>query len=194
MNQSKIGELIRTLRTGQNMTQLQLASKLHISDKAVSKWERGFGCPEVSLLPELAQVLQVDLETLLEGNLPNNQAVAGDLKKMNCYVCPKCGNLLIATGPAQLSCCGQKLPLLIPRKAEEGEKLCVERVENEWYITSEHEMVKEHYISFVAFITGDTLLLRKQYPEWNLQTRIPFFAHGTLLWYCTEHGLFYQRI
>ncbi len=55
-------------------------------------------------------------------------------------------------------------------------------------------MQKSHYISFVAFLNGDTVVIRKQYPEWDLQTRLPFFAHGTLLWYCTRHGLFYQTI
>ena len=55
-------------------------------------------------------------------------------------------------------------------------------------------MEKGHYISFVALLTGDSILLRKQYPEWDLQLRLPAFAHGKLLWYCTQHGLFYQNI
>ena len=55
-------------------------------------------------------------------------------------------------------------------------------------------MLKEHYISFVALLTGDTLTLKKQYPEWDLQVRIPGRTHGKLLWYCTEHGLFYQLV
>ena len=55
-------------------------------------------------------------------------------------------------------------------------------------------MRREHYISFVVFLTGDTLIVKKLYPEWELETTLPFFAHGTLLWYCTKHGLFSQQI
>lgn len=69
MDHSKIGNLIYRLRKENNMTQLQFAEKLHISDKAVSKWERGLGCPDVSLLSDLSQVFDVDLEKLLSGQL-----------------------------------------------------------------------------------------------------------------------------
>lgn len=55
-------------------------------------------------------------------------------------------------------------------------------------------MEQTHYVSFLAFLNGDTLLVRKLYPEWNLETNLPFFAHGTLLWYCTRDGLFEQRV
>lgn len=41
-----------------------------------------------------------------------------------------------------------------------------------------------------ALAEGDTLVLCRQYPEWNLQARLPGFRRGTLLWYCTQHGLF----
>ena len=84
--------------------------------------------------------------------------------------------------------------MLKPEKAEEHKRLNVEVIENEYFISSDHEMTREHYISFIAFLTGDTLIMRKQYPEWNLQTRLTFFAHGRLIWYCTRHGLFYQDI
>ena len=92
MDNRKVGDLIRWLRKESHMTQLQLAEQLHVSDKAVSKWERGMGCPEVSLM------------------------------------------------------------------------------------------------------TSDTVMLKKQYPEWGLQVRIPVFAHGRLLWYCNRHGLYYQEV
>lgn len=81
-----------------------------------------------------------------------------------------------------------------PQKASEAERLSVERIENDYYITAAHPMEKAHFISFVALATGDSLLLRRQFPEWELQTRIPAIAHGRLLWHCTRHGLFYQEI
>ena len=80
------------------------------------------------------------------------------------------------------------------QKANEDEKLSVDIIENDFFITSEHQMTREHYIAFVALLTGDSIMLRKQYPEWGLQVRIPVFAHGKLLWYCTKHGLFYQEV
>lgn len=194
MDTTKIGELICTLRKEQGLTQAQLAERLNVSDKAVSKWERGLGCPDVSLLAQLSQVFSVDLEKLLAGELePNNQA-AGNLKKLNFYVCPTCGNLVTALVDTPVSCCGKKLTALTAQKAGPEDKLSVEIIENDYFISSDHEMTKDHYISFVAFLTGDTVLLRKQYPEWNLQTRLPVFAHGRLLWYCTRHGLFYQNV
>lgn len=116
------------------------------------------------------------------------------MKKMKFYICPDCGNVIIAMADTTISCCGKKLQAIQPKKAEGEEKLSVEVIENDYYISSEHEMVRDHYISFVALLTSDTMMLRKQYPEWGLQVRIPVFAHGRLLWYCSKHGLFYQEI
>ena len=93
-----------------------------------------------------------------------------------------------------VSCCGKRLSTIQPQKANEREKLSVEIIENDFCITGEHQMTREHYIAFVALLTGDSIMLRKQYPEWGLQVRIPVFAHGKLLWYCTKHGLFYQEV
>lgn len=78
--------------------------------------------------------------------------------------------------------------------ADTNEKLMVEQIEDDWYITSNHPMTKDHYISFVAFATGDKIQIIKQYPEWNLQTRILKRRHGMLLWYCIKDGLFYQLL
>lgn len=194
MDNVKIGNLINKLRKEKGMTQLQLAEKLHISDKTVSKWERGLGCPDVSLLTDLSGVFGVDLEKLLSGQLDANEERGGNMKKLNFYVCPECGNVITAMTDAGISCCGKKLKALEPVKASEEEKLSVEVIENDYYISSNHPMVKEHYISFVALLTGDSLTLKKQYPEWDLQVRIPGRTHGKLIWYCTDHGLFYQLV
>ncbi|MDD3412321.1 MAG: helix-turn-helix domain-containing protein [Eubacteriales bacterium] len=194
MDCAKIGRLIYSLRKEKGMTQAVLAERMNISDKAVSKWERGLGCPDVSLLPELSNILGVDLAEQLSGELDANDTVGGNMKKLKFYVCPQCGNLITSTAEASVSCCGKKLAALTPVKAEEADKLKVEMIENDYFISSEHEMTKEHYIAFAALLTGDTLLLRKQYPEWNLQVRIPRIGHGMLVWYCTQHGLMYQLV
>lgn len=114
------------------------------------------------------------------------------MKKLKFYVCPQCGNLLTATEEAAISCCGKKLHALQPQKTEE--KLTIEKIDGEYFITSGHEMTKTHYITFVALLTGDAFMMRRQYPEWDLQARIPQLGHGMLLWHCNQHGLFYQLL
>ncbi len=116
------------------------------------------------------------------------------MKNTTYYVCPVCGGITMTTGEAELSCCGRRLAPLAAEKAAAGEGLTVERVEDEWFITSGHPMTKDHHIAFVALAAGDRVQLIRQYPEWDLSLRIPARGHGKLLWYCTQHGLFYQLI
>ena len=194
MDQIKIGQLIRSLRTQRGLTQKALAEDIGVGDKAVSKWERGLGCPDVSLLPEISRVLGIGLEALLSGQLDANDQERGNMKKLRFYVCPDCGSLITATTEAGVSCCGRTLLPLEPQKAEGEDKLSVEKIDDSWFVSSSHSMTKDHFISFVALLTGDTLLLRRLYPEWDMQTRIPCLGHGILLWYCTRHGLFQQII
>lgn len=194
MDAVKIGGLICRLRKEQGMTQAQLAEAIHVSSKAVSKWETGQGCPDISLLERLGQVLSVDVESLLSGSLDPNTLLGGNMKKTRFYICPTCGNIITALADASVSCCGKKLTPLQAQPADPDQRLRVEDVENELFITSDHPMTKQHYIAFVALLNDDSILLRKQYPEWGLQLRMPALPHGTLYWYCTEHGLFCQPL
>ncbi len=196
MDQTKIGGLIRQLRQQQGLTQAQLAERLGVSDKAVSKWERGQGCPELSLLAALSEALAVDMEALLAGDLGENPEIGGNMRKLQFYVCPKCGNILTAVGEASLSCCGSPLQPLQAKKApnadEAGEPgVDIELIEGEYFLSSRHEMSREHYIGFVAELSGDTLIMKKCYPEWDLQVRLPRIPHAKIYWYCTKHGLYY---
>ena len=194
MDQVKTGALIRALRTQKGLTQKALAEVVGVGDKAVSKWERGLGCPDVSLLPELSRVLGVRLEALLSGELDAKDQERGNMKKLKCYVCPDCGNLITAASEADVSCCGRSILPREPQKAEGEGQQSVGKKYDSLVLSSPHPMTKDHAISFVALLTGDTLFLRRLYPEWDLQTRIPCFGHGILLWYCTQHGLFQQLI
>ena len=74
MDCSKVGALIRALREEAGLTQLQLAEKLGVSDRAVSKWECGRGAPDVTLLGALSAALKVNVEGLLAGELPGGAA------------------------------------------------------------------------------------------------------------------------
>ena len=113
MDCKKIGNLILNLRKDKNMTQKQMADIMNISDKTISKWERGFGCPDISLLPELSQILCVSVDQILTGELNLNDMVGGNMNKIKFYVCEQCGNLMTATGNATISCCGKTLEPLV---------------------------------------------------------------------------------
>ena len=69
MNQVKIGKFIASKRKEQGLTQLQLAEKLGITDRAVSKWETGKSLPDASLMPELCKLLKITINDLLCGEV-----------------------------------------------------------------------------------------------------------------------------
>ena len=194
MDNAKIGNLIYQLRKEKNMTQLQLAEKLGVSDKAVSKWERGLGSPDLSIMPKLSEIFGVDLEKLLTGEMPPKKTVNGNMKRMLFYVCPDCGNMITAMADANISCCGKIMTAIKPQKSDERHKLNVEIIETDYYLTTAHPMERDHYITFVALITADGLTMKKLYPQWDMQARIPFRKHGRLVWHCTKDGLFYMDI
>lgn len=194
MDQMKTGGLIRTLRRRRGLTQLALAERLGVSDKAVSKWERGRGAPDIALLPSLSEALGVDTKARLRGDLEENEMTNGNMKRTRFYVCPDCGSLLLSTESGELTCCGRRLSPLPVQKAEGEDRLDAVLSDGEWYITGRHEMRREHYISFLALLSGDTVLIKKLYPEWGLEVRLPHIPNATLLWYCTEHGLFSQAL
>ena len=190
----KTGAFIKQLRKEKGYTQKQLAELLDISDKTVSKWERGCGLPEVSLWKALSDVFAVNVEDILKGESQQNSFANGNMKNTKYYICPVCGNLTLSTATVGINCCGRKLEVITPQKADETIKLVIEESDGDWYVTSDHPMEKDNYISFVAFVTGDSVQIYKQYPQWAMQARIPKRKHGTLLYYSTTKGLFYQYL
>lgn len=119
-----------------------------MSDRTISKWETGAGSPEVSVLSDLALVFGVRVEALLQGEQPVNRVDQGNLRRLQFYLCPTCGNILTATGPACVSCCGRVLSPCAVQKPDEAHAVIVERVEDEDYITFSHEMTKAHHLLF----------------------------------------------
>jgi UDP-N-acetylmuramyl pentapeptide synthase/DNA-binding XRE family transcriptional regulator len=97
------------------MTQRQVAETLGVSAQAVSKWERGLGCPDTGLLPGISRLFGVSAERLLSGNLARERIDGGNMKRIKFYVCPDCGNILTASGGGELHCCGRKLEALKPQ-------------------------------------------------------------------------------
>ena len=71
----------------------------------------------------------------------------------------------------------------------------ISEIENDFYIEFEHEMTKEHYICFVAYIKCDSVLTIRLYPEQESAVRIPKMYGGKIIYYCNKHGLVeYQMI
>jgi len=194
MNYEKVGSLIFSLRKEKGMTQKQLAEEINISDKTISKWERGMGCPDVSLLQKLSGVLGVNVEKLLSGDLQPNHADKGNMKRTKFYFCPICGNVLTTTGMSDISCCGRKLNALIPKEFDESHELHIENIEDDFYITFKHEMSKDHYISFIAYVDCSRILLEKLYPEQSGEVRFPRMRGGKMYCLCNQHGLFTIKV
>ncbi|MEG1411771.1 MAG: helix-turn-helix domain-containing protein [Terrisporobacter sp.] len=193
MNCNKVGKLIFNLRKEKNMTQKEVADKLNISDKTISKWERGLGCPDVSLLSELSNIFNINIEKILLGDLEPNEVDGGNMKRIKFYVCPNCGNITTCTGGAEISCCGRKLQGEVAKLEDDNHKITVEEIENDFYVTIDHEMTKSHYISFVAYVTFDRVLIVKLYPEQSPTVRFPRLSRGKLYIYCNEHGFIEKK-
>ena len=188
------GAAIKGLREGRGLTQAELAEKIGVSSKTVSKWETGKGLPDISLLQPLAGALGISLIELMNGEHITNKNISANMMRCKFYVCPVCGNVIHAMGSAVVSCCGIALPPLEAEEPEEDHAVTVEPVEDEHFITVHHPMTKAHFISFVAYVTTDRLQLVKLYPEGDAQTRLQLRGRGYLYYYCNRHGLFRKRI
>ena len=190
MNPYVTGTVIKELREKQHLTQVELADKLGVSDKTISKWETAKGYPDISLLETLAKVLGVSVTELFTGNLVNNVNVSGNMMRSKFYVCPICGNIFHSMGEAVIQCHGILLTPCQPEESDENHKVFIERVEDEYYIQIEHDMTKQHYISFVAALSSDKIQLIKLYPEGNAQARVKINGVKKILFYCNRDGLF----
>ena len=194
MNPYVTAAAIKTLREQKGMTQAELAEMIGVTDKAVSKWETAKGLPDISLLEPLAAALGASLPELINGSRIINKNRCGNMLRTKLYVCPVCGNVIHSTGETVACCCGITLPALEAEEADEEHALKVENVEDAYFVSVRHEMTKEHYISFIAWVTGDRLQLVRLYPEGNAETRLQRRGRGELYFYCNRHGLFKQKI
>lgn len=191
MDNSKVGQLIFQLRREKGLTQQQLAEMLHISNKAVSKWECGHGAPDIALLGELSSVLGADILGLLQGELNPNRTDTGKIDRTRFYVCPVCGNILTSTGEANISCCGRHLMPLTLSSDDCTPEISIEEMDTDYYVSISHEMSKTHYISFAAWVNDSCLWFQRLYPEQSPAFRMPAVRrNGKLYLYCIRDGLF----
>ncbi|MBR5273359.1 MAG: helix-turn-helix domain-containing protein [Clostridia bacterium] len=194
MNAYVTGATIKNLREKKGITQSGLADMLGVSSKAVSKWETAKGLPDVTLIEPLAKVLSVSVMELMSGDTVINKNTSSNILRSKFYVCPVCNNIIRTVGDAVVSCCGITLPSLEAEEADEDHQIKIEPVEDEHFITIGHDMTKEHYISFIAFLTSDRVQFVKLYPEGNAETRMQLRGRGYLYVYCNKHGLMKKKI
>ena len=194
MDRYVTGAVIRQLREDKRMTQEELAEKICVSGKAVSKWETGRGLPDVSLLEPLAEALGISVIELFSGDLIRNANRSANMAKSMFYVCPVCGNVIQSAGEAVVSCCGIALPPLEAEAPDEEHGIRVEIIENEYYVSVDHPMEKGHYISFLAAVSGHGVQLVKLYPEGNAEARFRIDGVRYVYAYCNRHGLYRVRL
>ena len=189
MNHYVTGGTIRRLREEAGKTQAELAAKLCVSDKTVSKWETGRGLPDITLLEPLAAALNISVIELLSGECVANVNRAANMKRSKIYVCPVCGNVIHAAGSTVISCCGVTLPPLEAEEPDGGHELQVEYSDGEYYVTLMHPMSKTHYVSFIAYVTDGSFDMVKLYPEGGAEARFSARGRGEILALCNQHGL-----
>ena len=190
MNQYVTGAVIKELREKNHMTQADLAERLGVSDKAISKWETAKGYPDISLLEPLASALGVSIAELISGNAVSNVNVSANMLRSKFYVCPVCGNAIHSMGEAVIHCHGILLTPCQAEETDENHMIFIERVEDEFYIRIDHDMTKQHYISFVAALSSDKIQMVKLYPEGNAEARVKINGVKKILFYCNRDGLF----
>ena len=145
MNTYITGPTIKKLREAKGITQSDLAEQIGVSSKAISKWETSKGLPDITLIEPLSKALGVSIMELMSGDTVINRNVSCNLLRSKFYVCPVCGNIMHTAGEALISCCGITLPPLEAEEMDENHEICIEKVEDENFVTVNHPMEKSHF-------------------------------------------------
>lgn len=189
MNNYVTGKIIKELREKEKLTQMELAGIIGVSDKAISKWETGKGLPDINLIESLSKALKVSITELMNGEYIINKNKSSNMLKSKFSVCPVCGNIVHTMGESVNSCCGINLPVLEAEPENEKHIINCKTIENEYYIYINHDMTKEHYISFIAYVTNDRCEIQKLYPEQNAEARFLKRGKGIIYAFCNKDGL-----
>lgn len=194
MNNYITGKIIKELREKEHLTQLELANVINVSDKTISKWETGKGLPDITLIEPLSKALKVSIIELMHGEYITNKNKSSNMLKSKFSVCPVCGNIIHKMGESINTCCGINLPILEAEIENDTHFINCQIVENEFYISLEHDMTKEHYISWISYVTSDRCEIQKLYPEQNAEARFLRRGKGIIYAYCNKDGLIKKSI
>ena len=194
MDRYLTGATIKALREKCGMTQSQLADKLSVSGKAVSKWETGAGYPDITLLEPIAAALRTSVSELLAGASVQNSNVSANMLRSRFYVCPVCGNTVHAMGEAHISCHGITLPPLDPEPVDEDHAMHASCTGDELFVQVDHPMDKQHHIVFLAAASPDCIQIARLYPEGPAEAHFRRSGVRDLLAYCNHDGLFSIRL
>lgn len=193
--QQHVARLIHQRRLELGLTQQALADRIHVSAKAVSKWERAAGMPDASIVPALSSVLGVSAESLLSGLVNQNPPDGGNMKRIQFFQCPDCGNILTATGKAALSCCGRRLSPMTVAPADDAHRLSITDVETEKLLTWTHPMDKEHHLTFLAAVGSDCVQIVRLYAEGAREHRLSRIPWARYFCGCTaEPGTLFESM
>ena len=97
-------------------------------------------------------------------------------------------------GEAVIQCHGIILAPCQEEETDENHKIFIERVEDEYYVRIEHDMTKQHYISFIAALSVDKIQMIKLYPEGNAEARFKINGVKKIFFYCNRDGLFSMNV
>ena len=174
MNAEKTGNLIRSLRIKKGLTQKELAQMICVTDKAVCKWEKGRGCPNITLISQLSKVLEVDIQSILQGYLDKNKKIGANMNHLKFYKCPTCGNLVTSIKSVELSCCGNKLsPVSAQTRSDPEYQPVIQEFDGQYSIKFNHPMTKSNYISQVIVVRYDQIMTVNLYAESEAIITIP---------------------
>jgi transcriptional regulator with XRE-family HTH domain len=188
MNNEKIGKTIAEQRKSKQLTQRELADKLMVSDKTVSKWETGSGCPDISIVKALSNVLDIDIESLLEGKV---EKITKPMSRARIYHCKECNNVMTSSKSIKIACCGKTLQPLRINAPDGQHKYTINKSEGESYITFDHKMTKEHYIVFIAYVMYDSISVVKLYPEQDASVYLDNHWNAQMYFCCSQDGLYH---
>lgn len=174
MNPEKTGLIIKNARLKKGLTQKQLADAISVTDKAVCKWETGRGCPDITLLSQLSRILEIDIQSILRGELVKNKSIAGNMNRIKFYRCPTCGNLVTSVKEIEISCCGNKLPFAEAHKSnDEKYTPIIKEFDGQYSVSFNHPMTKDDYIANIITVQYDKILVINLFAEQEAVVTLP---------------------
>lgn len=190
MNPEKTGQIIKNARIKKGLTQKQLAEAISVTDKAVCKWEKGHGCPDITLLSQLSKVLEIDIQSILRGELIQNKSVAGNMNRIKFYRCPTCGNLITSVKEIEISCCGNKLPFAEAHQTDDDRYTpIIKEFDGQYSVSFNHPMTKDDYIAHIITVQYDKILVVNLFAEQEAVVSLPQIAGLHMFLITSRDGL-----